>query len=283
MMIRNICFVAIAVVSVLGAARANWEYSGEYTYDTAYYDNGERFTVSVRGGATFANSKIKNDVRTIITGYYMHPETGQIITESEHDSCGSACDDFEYIGTAGLGGLEAKKLRGFAWTAGVSVGWVLPNAPQWRIEGAWDHFADVDYNESPLFSGDLTLSGGTIINIKNGGGAAQSTITTDVISAMVFYDFFDGYQKPLHKMIPYVGLGFGYADSKTVLNLSDPWGYLSENPDLWAFGEEVPEGSGVLQFYQSTTNTSNVAAIGAIGFSYGLNKSTFVDFGVRAT
>ena len=58
MMIRNICFVAIAVVSVLGAARANWEYSGEYTYDTAYYDNGERFTVSVRGGATFANSKI---------------------------------------------------------------------------------------------------------------------------------------------------------------------------------------------------------------------------------
>ena len=142
----------------------------------------------------------------------------------------------------------------------------------------WDRFAEVDYNKTPLFSGDLKLSDGLKISKFDEGGA-QSTMSTDLISIMAFYDFFDGYVKPARTMIPYVGIGFGYADTKTVMSFYDTTGELSGFDVLQQFGEE----GTTLNFYKSTTNTSNIAGVLALGFSYGLIDNLFLDFGARVT
>ena len=86
----------------------------------------------------------------------------------------------------------------------------------------------------------MNLVGGDVsdVAIYVQSGSVQSTVSTDIISAMFFYDFFDGLYKPLREIIPYVGFGLGYADSKTIFNLSDLYGDLSSSVDLQNFGEE---------------------------------------------
>ena len=272
---RILHFIICACALNIGAAHANWQYSGEYTYDMSPYDNGERATVSLRGGMTDAMAKMKNEVGSIVNTFCVNPSTGEVIL-LEGNSC-SEYAGFQDAGTGNYGDLKASDLSGVAFSGGASIGWILPDKPQWRLELGWDHFSEMDYNESPMFSGDMKLSGGGTVSVES--GAIQSTISSDIISAMAYYDFFDGLQKPMRKAIPYIGFGFGYADVETVLNLSDPWGDLSQVEDLTNFG--TVNDNGVIQFYRSKTNTSTVAGIAALGFSYGLNKYLFFDFGAR--
>ena len=269
---RFLHFLIASVALNSGAALANWQYSGEYTYDMYAYDNGGRASVSIRGGASYAMSKMSNDT-TIVPSYCVNPATGDI-TDWEGD-CESG---FEYA-TGELGQLGMSKLSEISFSGGASIGWILPEYPQWRMELGWDHFSEVDYNKTPGFAGDMILSHGYVANLNVGG--VQSTMSTDLISVMAFYDFFDGYVKPLRTMIPYVGIGFGYADTKTVMNFYDPDASLRFDI-LGKFG--VPDAStGVIDFYKSTTNTSNIAGVAALGFSYGLIDNLFLDFGARVS
>lgn len=274
---RILSFVAVLCGLSSGAAFANWQYSGGYLYDSGYGDNGSRATISIRGGASLAFSKIKNEVGSVIYSYCVDPETGAVFPTDATGSCNSY-SGAEYAGTGSLGALGAKNMSEIGFAAGASVGWILPNTPQWRLELGWDHFSKVDYNHSPLFSGNMPLSEGYSVHVDS--GSVQSTMTTDIISFMAFYDFFDGLQKPIREMIPYIGLGFGYADTQTVMNLADPWGDLSEVEDLTNFG--TVNSNGVLQFNRSTTNTTNVAGLAALGFSFGIDENIFIDFGARA-
>lgn len=273
---RIFYFIVCACALNIGTARANWQYSGEYTYNMAYTDSGERATVSLRGGMTYAMAKVKNEVGSIVPSFCVNRTTGEIILLGAGEDC-SSYSGFEDAGTGNYGDLKASDLSGIGFSGGASIGWVLPNRPQWRLELGWDHFSEIDYNETPLFSGKMKLSGGDTVSIES--GSVQSTISSDIFSVMAYYDFFDGVQKPLSKMIPYIGLGFGYADIKTTLNLSDPWGDLSQAEDLTNFG--TPNEHGVIQFNRSKTNSSSVAGVAALGFSYGLNKYLFVDLGAR--
>lgn len=259
-----------------GVAMANWQYSGEYTYSMSAYDNGQRASVALRGGMSYAMAKVNNDVGSIVYSYCINSTTGEVFPIDAAGDCSSYVGA-TYAGTGNFGDLGASDLSGIAFSGGASVGWILPDTPQWRLELGWDHYSEVDYNKSPLFSGNMELSGGDTISVES--GSVQSTISSDIISVMAYYDFFDGLYKPLKQMIPYIGLGVGYADSETVMNVSDPWGDLSQVEDLTNFG--TVNDNGVLQFYRSKTNTTNVAAIGALGFSYGLNENLFLDFGAR--
>lgn len=260
----------------IGAANAGWQYSGEYTYNPRAYDDGSRTTFSLRGGATFAWAKMQNDVGSVVSGYYANYDTGEVISAAQYEDC-TNCNDFVYVGTGELGDVGlSKDFSGYSFTAGASIGFLFPDKPQWRVELGWDHFSKIDYNESPLFKGNMNLTGGATINVES--GSAQSTVSSDIISVMAFYDFFEGFQKPLYKMIPYVGLGIGYADSETVLNLADPWGDLSSAGDLTNFGDD---STGIIQFYQSKTNSVNVAGLASLGFSYGLKEYLFLDIGAR--
>lgn len=282
---RKRIFTIMPILSCLMTvpAMANWQYGSEMVNSGWYQDDGTRFVISGRGGASFGMASIQNKVGALVNEYYIEPETNIVITASYYDACvkEGGCGSFVYAGMAALENLPAKDDFGsFAFAAGASIGWTMPNRPQWRIEVGWDHISESEYNASPLFEGNLPLTEGNAEGeIFVQSGAVQSTVTTDIISAMAFYDFFEGLEKPLNQWIPYVGLGLGYADSKTVMDLSDPYGDLSTSVDLQNFGET--DDYGVIQFNRSTHNTSNIAAVAALGVSYGIGEGMFLDLGAR--
>ena len=262
-----------------GAAHAGWEYDGYYIGEGAYFDDGSRFTVSVRGGASMSAATIKNEVGTLTSEYYYDPATGQVMSAGY---CGENCDQYTYAGIADLAALPPRTdFSAFSFAAGASLGWTIPNRPQWRLELGWDHISESEYNSSPLYEGDLELVGGDVsgVVLHLTSGSVQSSVSTDVISVMAFYDFYDGLYKPLNTAIPYIGFGLGYADSQTVLNLADLYGDLSESIDMGNFGDM--DDYGVVQFYRSETNSANIAGILAVGLSYGLTEYMFLDFGAR--
>lgn len=279
---KRFLFLLPVFAVLLGtSAHANWQYDGEYIGDGWFSDDGSRFVISARGGMSFGTAKIKNDVGELTPAYYM--ESGGAPFPEVVCVRAGGCSGYTFAGYANLGNLPVRddKLDAFAFAAGASVGWTLPNRPQWRLELGWDHISKSEYNKSPFLEGETTLFDGAYTSpVIVSSGAVQSDITTDVISAMAFYDFFDGLQKPLQTVIPYVGFGIGYADVQTVLNLSDPYGDLSGVYVLQEFSK--PDDNGVFQFYRAEKSNSTVAAILAAGVSYGLADSTFLDFGVRA-
>ncbi len=276
-------FLALFAAS---AANANWQYDGTYTRDGWYTDDGSRFVLSVRGGASYAFAGIENEVGNLVAGYYYNPEIGQVIPQIQYDACVDAggCAGYQFLGDGDIGTLPAAKdFSSFAVAAGASIGWTVPNRPQWRLELGWDHVAEAEYNQSPLFEGDLTLTGGdfggdAVTQILS--GSVQSKLTTDIFSVMAFYDFYDGLYKPLNEIIPYIGFGAGYVDATAKMTLTDKFGDLSYDADLVSnYGEW--NDYDLLQFYPSKTQTSTVAGILAAGMSYGITETMFIDFGAR--
>lgn len=282
---RNIFYLlsVIACMSVT-SAHANWQYAGKYTRDGYYTDNGGHFSIAIRGGAAIAHGKIKNKVGDLVTSYYSRSDGTDIISGGYYETCkDGSCKDFVLAGVGNIGDLPAHDdLDTFSFAAGASLGWTIPGSPQWRLELGWDHMAKSDYDATPLFSGDLALSGGVfgdaIASVAS--GSVHSTITTDVFSVMAFYDFFDGMYRPARTLIPYVGFGIGYADTKTVMQLTDLYGDLSVDADLQHYAES---DTFPLDFYKSDINTANIAGLLAAGVSYGLTNALFLDFGARLT
>ena len=269
------------------ATRANWEYNSEYVGGGWYSDNGSRFVLSVRAGASYGRGKIKNDIGELSAVYYYHPSSLDVISEVNLEIACTGdtfpCNGYEKLGYGNIGNLAAaQEYKKLTFAAGASVGWVLPNATNWRLELGWDKITEADYNATPLFEGDLTLVSSIytdpVVNVQS--GAVHSTVSTDVISAMAFYDFFEGNEKPTHTLIPYVGLGLGYANSVTELQLYDRYGDLSSDAELIQDYSE-DSSSLILKFYKSETTTSNIAGLLAVGVSYGLTDRMFMDFGAR--
>ncbi len=270
---------------MFGAARANWEYPGYYVGEGAYTDDGSRFIVSVRGGASVGMGTIKNEIGELTPLYYMSPDGSVIMSELGYYQCTDRgqCADYIPAGYVNLGDLPATKdFESFGFAAGASLGWTIPNSPQWRIELGWDHISESEYNASPFIEGEAPLFGGSISDITAviSSGAVQSKVVTDIISVMAFYDFFDGIQKPTRTVIPYIGFGVGYADIKTTLQLSDPYGDLSGIYELLPYGVKEQDDS-VIQFYRSELSSANIAGVLALGLSYGITENMFFDIGAR--
>ena len=284
MKLRNTCFFVALSCVLAGSAFAGWQYDGMYIGEGYYQDDGSRFTLSVRGGAAIGFGQTKNDVGAIVTRYYVDPSGTTAAPEGYCQATG-ACTDWTYAGYVDLAEVPTdKNLNTFSFATGASVGWTLPGLPQWRFEFGLDHITKSDYNASPMFKGDVPLidsGAGYVIPVES--ASVNSELSTDVFSVMAFHDFFDGMYKPVHQFIPYIGFGVGYADTKTVLNLSDPYGDIAYQLELSQYGEII-DNNGVksIEFYKSTRNTANVAGLLALGASYGLTQQMFFDFGVRA-
>ena len=284
---RNICILPILACVLTVPAFAGWQYDGVYLGDGWYQDDGSRFVLSVRGGASYAMGKIENNAGAIVTEYYLSPDKSEIATKGFYENTLGAPTGWFYAGKSEVADIPpSDDFDSFSFAAGASLGWTIPHTPQWRIEVGWDHVVKSDYNASPMFSGDVVLQGGEPgaegIVLPMQSGSVNSDVTTDVISIMAFYDFYDGLYKPMRTAIPYVGFGIGYADSKTVLNLSDPYGDIAYQLDLTPYGEVVNvNGVDMIEFYKSERHTSNVAGLLAGGVSYGINERMFLDFGAR--
>lgn len=279
-------FAVLVLCGFISTAHANWEYSGVYVGDGAYQDDGSRFVLSFRAGASMGLASVKNQVGTLATGYWYNESNNTVITDAYYQDCidKGQCSGYVYAGIADLADVPvSKNFSSFSFAAGASVGWTIPNTPQWRIELGWDTIQKSEYNASPLFEGEVPLVGGDVSNVAIylESSSLQSEVTTDVISAMAFYDFYDGLYKPTRKAIPYVGFGIGYADTKTVMNLADLYGDLSTDANLINFGKV--DSNGILQFNRSEVNTANIAGVLAAGFSYGINDTLFLDLGARLT
>lgn len=277
-------FVVFATsLFAMSAAHANWQYPVNSHRDTWNGDDGMRFVLSVRGGAAYGRADIKNNMDGLIPAYMYDVDNDyEIVTQAYAEAVlnNDSTRNFALAGYGKLGDLPAKKdYAEFSFAAGFSAGFTVPNSPQWRLELGYDHIAETDYNQSPLFEGKLTLSpSGEVVEIQS--GAAQSSLASDIYSVMAFYDFFSGIEKPLGTMIPYIGLGAGYADTKTVLQLTDSYGELSGLYELQNFG--TVDNNNIIQFNKTENHTSNLAPVAAVGISYGISDKMFMDFGVRA-
>ena len=279
---KSVAYLSALVVACFAtSANANWQYRNNYKRDAWGGDDGMRFVLSVRGGAMLGKANIKNDIGGL-TGYYMVNTSNQDVVpqiwwENQSPSIQAMYDEQAF---GKLGDLPAANdYKEISFVVGVSAGFTMPDVPQWRVEFGFDHISETDYNPNPLFDGDLSLSlPGYSVRAQSGG--VQSTLATDIYSIMAFYDFFDGLKKPLREMIPYVGVGAGYADTTTVLQLTDSYGDLSGLLDLQNFG--IVDDSGVIQFHKAENHTSNLVPVVAAGFSYGVNDRMFLDVGLRA-
>lgn len=276
----------VALMFVAMPAFAGWQYDGYYVDDGYYEDDGSRFTISLRGGLSLANAKMKNEVGNLDAYYYINPTTGAAVSLRYFaDAEEAASNGFTSVAVGNVSDLPVKKdFSKTAFTAGGSVGFTVPNHPQWRLEAGYDYISETEYNEVPLFEGNMNVRGEYNGTIHVSSSGVTSTISTDVISAMIYYDFFDGNKKQLNKLIPYIGLGAGYASSRTTMKLSDIYGDLSTDSNLLNYG--TPDSSGIIQFDAPSDaskypTSTNVAAIGAIGASYGISEYTFLDFSAR--
>ncbi|MCL2017946.1 MAG: hypothetical protein FWG80_04215 [Alphaproteobacteria bacterium] len=294
------------------AAKANWEYYQQY------HDDGSRVTMTLRGGLSHGRANIKNDFGYMTESYWVEniyiddgsgglefwdwgtvPFTGRAIDLCVQDP---ACDItfsnwgdyYTHAGDVNIGDLPAaKKYSEFSWAGGVSIGFTIPQSPQWRLEGDWLRISETTYEAFPLFMGDVLFDTPFILGdylYENpvglaviGSGGAHSTVTTDVFSAMFYYDFFQGNVKPIGQMIPYIGFGVGYASSATVLEMTDLFGDLTSQAAMLPFSPDVPKDVPVLEFYTSTYVSRNVAGNAALGFSYGLMQGMYLDLGLRFT
>ena len=223
-------------------AIAGWQYDGYYIDDSYYTEDYTKFVIGFRGGLSWANAKIQNEIGNLQGYYYMNNDTYDVISALAYDiylDDGGDPAAYTYAGYGDLSALPAKKdFSKWAFTAGASMGFTIPYHPNWRIEAGYDHIAETEYNQIPLFDGDLTLTGGDVEGVFHvSSSGATTTVSTDIISAMAYYDFFDGNQKPLNTIIPYIGVGVGYATSKTTLKLSDIYGDLSTDSDERRIGE----------------------------------------------
>ncbi len=267
-------------------AFAGWQYDGYYINDGYYNEDNTRFVVGVRGGLSLANAKMNNDVGNLYGYYYINQTTGDVVSAMAWVAAGEPTG-YVNAGYGDLSTLPAKeKFSKVAFTAGADIGFTIPYYPQWRLSAGYDHIAETDYNQIPLFQGNLNTTGGDIGNavVHVSSSGATSTISTDIISVMAHYDFFEGYKKPLNQIVPYVGFGLGYATSKTTLKLADIYGDLSTDSDLQNYG--TPDEDGVLQFEPPTDkskypSSENIAVIGDLGLSYGISEYTFLDFSAR--
>ena len=255
---RRLLAVFFALVAVLGSARANWEYGD------VYYDDGGRFIVGVRAGGAMPFGTMKNNLRA---------EAGICDDGTLFD--GTPCDIAKVVD---LGAFPlTKEFKEFAFAGGASVGMAVEHNPNIRLELDWLHIAESRFDADPLFESVENLSG--LEWEPYPVLSAASSVQTDVVSAFVYYDFFNGQRKPPRTMIPYIGAGIGYATSATILTLADKYGDFGDDLDMHGFLED---GSNT-NYYTSKTETNNIALSAAAGVAYGIGEGVYFDVGARAS
>ncbi len=279
MKIKKIAILSMCMALTALPANANWQYTKYKNSDSgAYKDDGGRLTLSLRGGASMGSSGMENKLGALDAYYYQFGSGDAVASALFCINNPSACSA-DPVASGNLGDLAVvNDFSSTSFVAGVGIGWTMPNSPQWRVELGWDTVLESEYNAAPMFSGEVPLYAGGSVPVESTG--VTSSMSTTVVSVMGYYDFYDGIEKPMGQLIPYVGIGAGYADSVTELILSDLYGDLSIDADMGNYGDR-DSVTGLITFDKSEKNTVNVAALGAVGFSYGIMENTFFDMSVR--
>ena len=258
-------FAFLAAVLATGQGGANWEYSGGRGRDA---DDGARFVIAVRGGAAMPQAEMKNDLGLMKTSYW---NCGGV-----NEPCDSTNLTVGYVGMVNLGQLPVNaKYDSPSFAGGVSAGVALGSGL--RIELDWLRVAESDFSASPLFFGP-TYMAGVDEDRDNNVATARASVSTDIISAMFYYDLG---RPAARRATPYIGAGFGYAASTAVLTLVDTWGDLSANMTLDGVGTLLADGA--MEFWTSQTIAGNYAVSAAACIAFGLDDGILLDIGARAS
>lgn len=245
------------------AAYANWE-------PRPFRDDGSRFIISVRAGLANPFANMQNDLGMMNVPWCIGPGGNTLV----------ACDA-TYTDVAGIvnyGGLGVNaQYNEVSFAFGAAIGFALPNRSNVRLELDWLRIAESGFSANPLFSGTFSTDLGPAYMPVAG---ARATVTSDIVSAFVYYDFFEGNIRPTEGFIPYIGFGLGFASSQSILMLGDTYGDLSGDLSFGIFGEQQ---GNVFEFFTSETNNNNYALSFAIGFAYGLGDGIYFDVGARAS
>ena len=246
-------------------AAANWEQRGPFR------DDGSRFIFAVRGGLSMPRANMQNDLGTMNVGIW---EDGNGNLAYAPGSTGS----WSQIGHVNFGDLDmTANFTEMSLAYGMSVGVVMANNTNIRFEIDWLRIEESQFSTNPLFSGDVTTSLGVV---HNPVAAARASMQTDIVSAFVYYDFFNGRIRPQTGLIPYIGFGLGFARNESLLMLSDPYGDFAGDPVMGDFGVQVGDQ---VNFFTSTTNNRNYALSVALGAAYAISQNIYFDFGARAS
>ena len=271
------CCLSLAALT----ASANWE-AGR-----PYYDDGARITVSIKGGVSQPSAKMTNQLGSMETYYYYWTKdgtkTGEIVGFAINDPLCYGYDPANPI-PCFLYGMDdwgkmtiTKSYDSRSFAGGFSVGAVWGGKPNLRTELDWLRIAETSFMANPLFEGEMETTLGTLESNKV--LSARASTTTDVISAMIYYDFFKGMTKPVGTAVPYVGVGFGYASSKATLELTDTTHELS----MLSFDGFGIQSGETIDFFSSATTSNNFSLSGAVGIALGIQEGVFLDLGARAT
>ena len=260
-------YLAFIAILMPGLAAANWEQRGPFR------DDGSRFVVSVRGGLSMPQTTMRNDLGDMIVGIWDHGggSLAYVPVDPNDLSVGFVTD--VNFGNLGM----TTDFTEMSLVYGISVGVVMAGNTNVRFELDWLRIEESQLSANPLFSGDVDTSLGTI---HNAVAAARASMQTDIISAFVYYDFFEGRIRPTKGLIPYIGLGLGFVRSESILMLSDPYGDFAGDPMFTDFGNQIGDQ---VRFFTSETNNRNYALSAAIGAAYGLGQNIYFDIGARAS
>ena len=139
----------LSIMLMLGSVSAfagGWQHDGYYVRDGVYTDDGSRVTLGFRGGMSLARAKMKNDIGSLYSLYYMNQDTGDVISYLQYINNDEPAG---YV-DAGYGNLATLPVNGnFSKTAlavGASIGYVLPHHTNWRLEANYDYISETEYN-----------------------------------------------------------------------------------------------------------------------------------------
>lgn len=261
--------MAIAAILTAGAANANWSYIQDG------YDDGARFYVKVAGGMALS---LGGDVSSNLGSVDLIAEC----TKGTTDACGffspyeghqQDATLYDYYGAGAIELNPSTNLEIQTWTTNIAMGFVMPRSSNVRLELSWDRISESSYNASPLFLTDETTTQGFPVG-KESVASLTSKMSSDIVMAMFYYDFFDGATKRPFEFIPYVGAGLGFSSTKIKSSVSDG-GALATT---WGLVEFVDQTGGM---FPSENYSSGLALGAAVGFSYGLHEMAFLDIGAK--
>ncbi|MDR1826618.1 MAG: hypothetical protein LBQ49_02910 [Rickettsiales bacterium] len=261
--------VVILAALISTSANANWE-RGRPS------DDGARMTVSVRAGLAKPTAKMKNDLGSVVVDYWetpdaIYPNYSLCIGDPDNPA------DCTHWGNVDLGQdlSIAGKYDSISFAGGVSVGFVFGGSPNIRAEADWLRITESTFSADPLLKGVVAGNDGDAA--MQYALSARATVSTDIISAMIYYDIFEGASKPMGVAVPYIGFGIGYASSSVKLDLTDTYYDTAGQLSFDIFR------AGTVDFYASESTVNNFSASAALGVSYGIQEGIFFDVGARAT
>ncbi|MCL2629187.1 MAG: hypothetical protein FWD33_00605 [Alphaproteobacteria bacterium] len=253
-------------------------------------DDGGRFYIAARGGLAMNFGGRLNNSLGGMTSIPFYAEfdpstglsTGYVVNEELWIQMGSPTptEGWAPIGVINFGDLKPQKdLEIRTWTTNFAIGGVLPNANNIRIEASWDRISESSYNSTPLLGGDVVTVGAPASMLLPDLDviSMSSKLSTDIYMAMIYFDFFEGARGP-GQLMPYIGLGIGYASTDAIVSAFDYSGVLDGTVLGLAF-EDTATGA----FFLSETQSNGFAAAAAAGFSYGLNRFAFLELGAKVT